>query len=338
MNGLRIESTRSGIVESVHRVSVAVVTPDAGLVASAGDPQLVTVMRSTAKPFQALPLVQDGVVDRFDMTSQELALACASHNSETAQVEIIAEFLRRIGCTESHLACGPHRALGATYSIPPLDPELLAPPSPLSSNCSGKHTGMLALARHHGWETEGYQSPDHPVQRRIKRELAQWTGLSEAAIREGVDGCTAVTFALPLFNMALAMARLVASEGVAERTVVSAIVEHPHLVAGTARLATDLMRAYPGQVVVKVGAEGLYLAALPGRGLGIALKVEDGDAMSAMVALVAVLGQLELDPAPASVVPRFAELPVYNTRGIAIGAVAPSGGVTFVGSSRRGIG
>lgn len=335
MNDLRIESTRSGITESAHRVSVAIVTADARLVASSGDPQLVTVTRSTAKPFQALPLIQDGVVDRFNVTSQELALACASHNSETAQVEIIAEFLQRIGCAENDLACGPHHALGATYSVPPLDPELLAPPSPLASNCSGKHTGMLALARHHGWETEGYHASGHPVQQRIKREIARWTGLSESAIREGIDGCTAVTFALPLFNMALAMARLVAGEGVAERTVVSAMVEHPHLVAGTARLETDLMLAYRGQVVAKVGAEGLYLAALPGRGLGIALKVEDGEAMSAMVALVAVLGQLELDPAPSSVVPRFAELPVYNTRGIAVGAVAPTGGISFVGSTRR---
>jgi L-asparaginase II len=337
MSELRIESTRSGIIESVHRVSVAIVTPDARLVASSGDPQLVTVTRSTVKPFQALPLVQDGVVDRFSITSQELALACASHNSEQDQVAIVAEFLRRIGCAESDLACGPHRALGATYSVPPLDPELLAPAAPLSSNCSGKHTGMLALARHHDWETEGYQASGHPVQQRIKRELARWSGLSESAIREGIDGCTAVTFALPLFNLALAMARLVAGEGVAERTVVSAMVEHPHLVAGTARLATDLMLAYPGQLVAKVGAEGLYLAALLDRGLGIALKVEDGDAMSAMVALVAVLDQLELDPAPSSVVPQFAELPVHNTRGIAVGAVGPTGGVSFVGLSRRGI-
>jgi L-asparaginase II len=329
MTQFTIESTRSGTVESVHRVSAAVVTPEGGLHACSGDPQFLTVARSTAKPFQALPLIQDGALERFSITPQELALACASHNSELTQIEIVQGLLDRIDCTPDDLACGPHEPLGATYSYPPLARELLATPSPLASNCSGKHTGMLALARHHSWKTEGYNRSGHPVQQRIKREISRWTGLAESNIVEGEDGCTAVTFALPLFNMALAMVRLAVSEDVAPRTVVSAMVQNPWLVAGHGRLESELMAQYSGQIVAKVGAEGVYLAALPAKRLGIALKVEDGDALSAMVALVHVLDQLGLDPKPSDAFPRFAEPPVHNTRGIPVGSLRPMGGLEF---------
>jgi L-asparaginase II len=179
---------------------------------------------------------------------------------------------------------------------------------------------MLALARHHSWKTEGYNRSGHPVQQRIKREISRWTGLAESTIVEGEDGCTAVTFALPLFNMALAMVRLAVSEEAAPRTIVSAMVQNPLLVAGHGRLES---------VVAKVGAEGVYLAALPAKRLGIALKVEDGDALSAMVALVHVLDQLGLDPKPSDAFPRFAEPPVHNTRGIPVGSLRPMGGLEF---------
>ncbi len=327
MSQFSIASTRSRTVESVHRVSAAVVTVEGRLQATAGDPGFVTVARSTAKPFQALPLIEDGAADRFAITPQELALACASHNSELHQVEIVGGLLARIGCTEDDLACGPHKPLGASYSVPPLDRASMASPSPLASNCSGKHTGMLALAKHHGWETAGYQVSGHPVQQRIKREIARWTGIEESAIVEGEDGCTAVTFALPLFNMALAIGRLASSEDRAARAVVSAMLGNPMLVAGTGRLESELMAAYSGEVLAKVGAEGVYLAALPARRLGIALKVEDGDPMCAMVALVALLDQLGLDPPPSTVLRRFAEIPVLNTRGKPVGSLRPRGGL-----------
>lgn len=329
MSQFLIESTRSGSVESIHHVSAAVVTPEGHLKAAAGDPEFPTVARSTAKPFQALPILQDGAAQRFSITSPELALACASHNSELYQVEIVRGLLARIGCTENDLACGPHKPLGATYSIPPLERSVMASPSPLASNCSGKHAGMLALAKHHGWDTAGYQAAGHPVQTRIKREIARWAGIEAAHIVEGEDGCTAVTFTLPLFNMALAIGRLATSEGRAERAVVSAMVSNPALIAGANRLESELVSAYHGAVVAKVGAEGVYLAALPNERLGIALKVEDGDALCAMVALVALLDQLGLDPPASTVLPGFAEMPVLNTRGKPVGSLRPSGGVEF---------
>jgi L-asparaginase II len=287
-------------------------------------------MRSTAKPFQALPLVQDGAFERFAMTSQELALACASHSSEKSQVDIVRRLMERLGLTADQLACGPHGPLGRSFAVPPVDPAMLQSPSPLSSNCSGKHTGMLALALHHNWPTAGYNASGHAVQRRIKREMAHWTGMNEADIAEGVDGCTAVSFAIPLSRMALALTRLVESDGVAERTVIAAMMQHPQLVAGRNRLGTELMLGYPERLLVKVGAEGVYLAVLAGAGLGIALKVEDGDAKAAMVVLVHLLDQLELDPRPSTVAPRFAELPVLNTRDEPVGSMRAVGELTFV--------
>ncbi|UCG88063.1 MAG: asparaginase [Gemmatimonadota bacterium] len=330
MTGIVVESTRSGVVESVHRVCVAVVRSDGALYARSGDADMVTFMRSTAKPFQALPLVQDGAMERFDITPEELALACASHSSERSQVQVVRRFLARLDLTEGHLACGPHHPLGRSFAVPPLDLDLLEPPSPLASNCSGKHTGMLALALRHGWPTAGYNAADHPVQRRIKRELSRWTGMNESEITEGVDGCTAVSFAIPLTRMALGLARLVQSTGAPEQMVVQAMIQHPALVAGRNRLGTTLMEAYPGKLIVKVGAAGVYLAGLVDRGLGIALKVEDGDAMAAMAALVHVLEQLDLDPPPSSTVPQFAALPVLNTRGVAVGLTRATGGLTIV--------
>jgi L-asparaginase II len=305
-----IESLRGGTVESRHRVSAAVVDRAGRLLASAGDSRLVTFMRSSAKPFQALPLVQDGVVERFAITPEELALACASHNSERRHVEVARGWLERIGCAESDLACGPHEPLVPEYAIPNDSPGRtpdLAPPSPLASNCSGKHTGMLALARHHGWPTAGYHLSGHPVQQRVKRELARWSGIAEGDLAEGIDGCDVVTFALPLDAIATAFARLVTSDDPAARMVVGVMCTHPFMVAGT----------------------GLYGAALVNRGLGIALKVEDGHGRSAMVALLAVLERLGLEPPPSACLPGAMELPITNTRNRVVGTVRAVGELAF---------
>lgn len=177
---LRIVATRGDLVESAHRVSVAVAgagalgRSGAGLVAAAGDSELVTFWRSAAKPFQALPLVEDGVLSRFGLGSEELALACASHSSEQVHLDLTDRFLSKIGCTEADLACGPHTPLGGSVAER-VSREGLQP-TPRWSNCSGKHSGMLALAKHHGWETRGYEAVGHPVQERILRGVQEWTG------------------------------------------------------------------------------------------------------------------------------------------------------------------
>jgi L-asparaginase II len=278
------------VVESVHRVSAAAVTPDGTLLASTGDPNLVTYWRSAAKPFQALPLVEDGVLEAFGLGAEELALACASHSSEAVHLALTDRFLARIGCVESDLACGPHTPLGSVVAE-----EVRAAGTTLTprwSNCSGKHAGMLALAKFHGWPLTGYEQPDHPVQRRILDVVSAWTGIHASRILLGTDGCATVCFGLPLRAMARAYANLATATQPAPTAVREAMMAHPHLVAGRGRFCTELMLAIAGQLIVKVGAEGVYCAGLPGAGIGLALKIEDGHALAAPLALLAALRQL----------------------------------------------
>src|SRR5213594_3909123 len=201
-----VEQLRGAVVEAWHDVHVAVVDGAGALVAGTGDPELVTFWRSAAKPFQALPLVEDGVVERFGLTGEDLALACASHSSEPGQVAGVRELLGKIGCSERDLLCGPHpplsEAVAQEYQTRGL--RLTA----VYSNCSGKHAGMLALARHHGWPTEFYTRHEHPVQQRCLAEVQHWTELPKHEIRTAVDGCGVVCYGLPLRNMAGAYARL----------------------------------------------------------------------------------------------------------------------------------
>jgi L-asparaginase II len=330
---MRIISLRGTLLESTHALSVAVSDSAGRVTASCGDPERVTVLRSAAKPFQALPLLLDGAAERFGLSDEELALACASHNSERSQVAVVAAWLERIGCAESDLACGPHPPLSTELAVP--DPDTPAPDpaprSPLASNCSGKHTGMLTLARHHGWPTAGYNAAGHAVQDRILEVMSEYADVDPDAIGQAVDGCTAVTFGLPLRNMALSFARLVSSRDPAPRRVVHAMVSRPDLVAGHGRLCTDLMAGYPGLVLAKVGADGVYGAALIEQGLGIALKVEDGNWRACNVALIAVLEQLGLTPPPSRTLSRYATVPVRNTRGQDVGVMRAEGALAFPG-------
>jgi L-asparaginase II len=332
---LRIETTRGELVESVHLVSVAVVAASGALLATSGNPDLVTWWRSAAKPFQALPLLQDGAADRFELTNEELALCCASHSSEPRHLEVVSRLMTRLGITDQDLSCGVH---------PPLSPVVAqavvrgaAVPTPRWSNCSGKHAGMLALAKHHGWPLAGYHAAGHPVQERILREVSRWTGVAVPAIALAIDGCTAVCFGLPLRAMALAYARFGASDEVAPRRLANAMTGDPFLIAGTGRLCTDLMCAWPGGVLAKVGAEGIYSASLPSLGLGIALKVEDGETRAGSLALLEVLRQLLGQLAPGQgpdfsgrELARYDRQPLRNTRGTVTGELRAAGVLRFV--------
>lgn len=332
MSDLRVESSRGDVVESWHRVSVAVVDRHGRRVAWSGDSAFPTFLRSAAKPFQALPVVADGAAERYDITPEELALLCASHNGTRRHVEIVGGLLARIGLDETALACGPHRPLLFDLAVRGRgapEPRDEVPRTPIASNCSGKHTGMLALARHHDWPLTGYHRAGHPVQERCKTELAAWTDVPAAAIAEAIDGCGVVCFRLPLDRMALAYARLGTSDAPAARAVVHAMTGRPELVGGADRLDSTVMAKYPEQILAKVGAEGVYGAALLDRGLGVALKVEDGHARAAMAALVAVLDELGMEPSPLDVLRRFSSFPVSNTRSERVGALRAAGRLTF---------
>jgi L-asparaginase II len=279
---------RGGTVESVHRVHAAAVR-GGELVAVAGDPELVTFMRSSAKPLQALPLARAYP----DLPDAELAIACASHLADPDQVAAAVSLLARAHAREEVLECGPEGR----------------PPRRINHNCSGKHAGMLAVCRARGWRHEGYRLPDHPLQRELLAEVeaASRTPVTTTA----VDGCGVVTFALPLAAMAIAFARLGRLDG-GDR-VVAAMRGHPELIRGERAADTMLMHALPGWIA-KGGAEGLMCAA--GDGTGVALKAEDGSARALRPAMAAFLSRLghALDPG-------FAVVMVENSRGEQVGDV-----------------
>ena len=332
MTRFDIVATRGAIDESVHRISAVVADADGRLVASAGSSELVTYFRSAAKPFQLWPLVRDGGVPRFGLDAEMLALACGSHNAEPAHRVVGARWLERVGLTEADLSCGGHPSLSSRVAREMVREAVV--PTPLWSNCSGKHAALLAFARLHGWPLEGYTQLGHPVQAAVAGSMARWSGVPESALQWGEDGCTAAAVAMPLTGIATAWARLGISDDLAMATIRSAMLAHPFMIAGSDRLDTVLMEAWSGRVLAKVGADGVYGAALPTLGLGIALKVEDGHFPSAGQALMAMLAQVttRLDPQGVWPMDRLAPWctpPILNTRGTPIGAVAVRGGVTF---------
>lgn len=333
MSDFAIVAVRGPLVESIHRVSVAVARPDGELVAWAGEPEQVTFWRSAAKPFQLLPLVEDGGVEAFGLDRAMLALACGSHNAEPIHREVGARWLATLGLSEADLSCGGHASLWPALADKMIHDDVV--PTPLWSNCSGKHSALLALARVHGWPTAGYEESGHPVQNRVATTIASWSGLAPESLVWGVDGCTAAAVALTLRGMAVAYARLGVSEQPAMRSVRDAMTGEPHLVAGTDRLDTILMQAWPGRVIAKIGAEGVYSAALPELGLGLALKVEDGDLKCAGIALIAVLDAITErfgagQEWPAEALQPWREPSIRNTRREPTGHFGALGGLRFL--------
>jgi len=296
---LVIEVTRGDMVESRHRADIAVVDPAGKVVRAWGNIEPAVYGRSAIKPLQALPLIESGAADRFGVSVPEIALACASHNGEPRHVELVTAWLARIGCSGADLECGSH----APYQEASVEALIRAgrKPDATYNNCSGKHTGFLSTARHLGESTAGYIRYEHPVQQRILGALEQMTGLRLGEAPRGIDGCGIPVIGIPLGNMALAMARLAdpddhvpPARAAAAKRILAAMAAEPFLVAGTGRFCTKVMEIVGAKVVLKTGAEGVYTAALPTLGLGVALKVEDGAGRAAEVAMGRVLYDLKL--------------------------------------------
>ena len=264
-----VELTRGNTVESVHFGALAVADSQGNLIASYGDPNTVTFLRSTAKPFQLLPFIEAGGAEHFQFTQQEIALMCASHSGTDQHVEVVSHIQQRVGITESSLMCGVHQPMHKQTAE-----EMLLrgeTPTPNRHNCSGKHTGMLAFAKMRGEPLESYLEPNHPVQIRILNTFAEMCGLPAEEVQMGTDGCSAPNFAVPLYNAAWAWARLAdpssLSPGRAKaiHTIVQAMMAHPEMVGGPGRFDTLLMQTLNGRVVSKGGAEGYEgMGVLPG--------------------------------------------------------------------------
>lgn len=333
-----VDIWRGPIIESRHRGHLAVVNGTGGVAASLGAPETVTYLRSSAKPFQMIPLLTSGAADRFGFTEPEIAVACASHNGEPIHTETVARMLGKIGLDESFLKCGVHEPFSA--EVTRRLREAGQTPTVLHNNCSGKHTGFLALSLHLGAPVESYDQPDHPVQQMVLRTIAEFSGVAVPEIKLATDGCGAPVFAIPVGAMALMYAQLVhppaeMSEPVraACNRIVMAMTNNPEMVGGglNDRLDTEVMRATGGAVISKVGAEGVYTAGvLPGAawptGLGLAFKIEDGEDRRARpnVAIESLrqLGVLS-DDALAALEP-YHHFAIRNHRGDLVGEVRPN--------------
>jgi L-asparaginase II len=295
---LRIEVAlqRGPILESIHRFEAAAVDVDGIATARSVRPDRVTTFRSAAKPFQLVPLIEAGHADRFAFTPEDLAVMASSHTGSAAHVALVAGILERIGCTDRDLRCGYHE---------PLDPSsrerLARQPasrSPLYNNCSGKHAGMLALAAAEGWPLDSYESPDHPLQRRMRDVIASMCDLDPERMPVAVDGCSVSVFGVPLERMALAYARLATASDAGDgrqralARVRRAMQAFPLAAGGAERFSTALMEATGGRLVAKGGAEGLECVALTETSLGVAVKCLDGADRAVPPAMIALLEHL----------------------------------------------
>ena len=323
-----VEVYRGGCVESEHRGAIAVVDAAGKVIAHAGDVNLVSYLRSSAKPFQLLPLIESGGADRLGFTAAELAIMAGSHSGEPRHVAAVQSILNKIGLSAEALQCGIHLPFNAE-SARALR-EAGQEPTVLYNNCSGKHAGMLAQAVDRGLSTDDYLNPQHPVQVTIRQRLAELGDIAVDDVTVGVDGCSAPCFAMPLRASALAFARLADVSNQPQQAglarVAQVMMAHPEMVAGEGRLDTDLMRAVPGRVVSKGGAEGYHGMGIlrpDGSALGVAIKIADGDGRrGGHPVVIEILRQLGvLDDEALAKLQSYHTWKVTNHRGLEVGEV-----------------
>ena len=285
------EVTRGRIIESVHYGSIAVVDANGKLISSYGDPNTVVFLRSSAKPFQAIPFVEHGGVEHYGFTPRELSISCASHEGSDLHVQTIESMQKKIGLDENQLQCGTHMPGDAdAFKSFVVNGQR---PGPNRNNCSGKHTAMLAYAKMRGLSLDDYLDINHPIQQGILATFSDLCLIPPQEVELGIDGCSAPNFAVPLYKAALGFARLCdprelpEARSVSCRKITAAMTTHPEMVSGYGEFDEQLMRVGDGKIVCKRGAEGYQIIGLlPGvlapdsPGIGIALKVSDGDASS----------------------------------------------------------
>ncbi len=323
-NPVLVEVVRGNWVENRHRGAFVVTDADGTIIASAGDIDRPIFPRSAIKSMQALAIFDRHAIEKFHHTSEELALACASHHGEDSHVSNVAHFLDRMGLSANDLECGAHMPTNgkARDALRAARQD----PSPLHNNCSGKHSGMLSVALAMGVPTEGYVTREHEVQRAVRAAVEAVIGEALTEDRCGTDGCSIPTWAAPIRSFAQGFARMATGKGLdaghaaGAKALFDAATSHPHLVAGTGHLDTLVMAAFKGSVMQKGGAEGVQCGAIRGKGWGYALKCDDGN-MAASQAMVAALLLKFADPdaAQREVLEQFARLPTKNVRGAVVG-------------------
>ncbi|MCS6874752.1 MAG: asparaginase [Pyrinomonadaceae bacterium] len=324
------EVTRSHVVESIHRGHLIVLDGDGKEICSLGNKKAITFMRSSAKPFQVLPLIYSGGAKKFNLLDEEIAIACASHSGEQFHIGIVEKMLKKIGVDESFLQCGAHLPFNEKVAEQMIKNN--EKPRAIHNNCSGKHAAMLAMAKHLGANLQDYLHTTHNVQQEILKIISTFTETAESKIKVGIDGCSAPTFALSMEAMAKAMTKLILPTRFFDESLVAAcnrvtkaMMTYPEVIGGNERLDTILMKAGKGTIVSKIGAEGVWLCGiLPSQkwkqGLAIALKIEDGDDKRAR-AVVAIELLRKLGVFNEDTLSSYSPLPVKNRNGNIVGQV-----------------
>ena len=323
-NPILVEVIRGGMVESRHRGAVAVTDADGAAVLALGDVARPVFPRSAIKALQALPLVESGAADRYGLSDEELALACASHSGEPAHVEGVARMLTKAGLDPTALRCGAHWPLSqqAAFALA----QKTAAPSALHNNCSGKHAGFLCLACAMGIDHADYWRPEHKVQREVRAVLEDLSGAVLDA--PAIDGCSVPTWAIPLHNLARAFAKfstgtsLAPARAKAAARLREACTQQPWYVAGTGRFCTEVLKLLGARVFVKTGAEGMFCGALPDQGLGIAIKCDDGAGRASEAIIAAVIARLlPLAEGERAALARFRAPTLRNWNGFEVGTL-----------------
>ena len=329
-NPVLVHTLRGEVIENRHRGAIAVCDPGGRLVHAWGEVDALVYPRSAIKPLQALPLVESGAADHFQLTDAEIALACSSHNAETAHTDTVQSWLARIKLDEDALECGAHAPLHAKTAESLLINHIA--PGRIHNNCSGKHTGMLTISRFLDEDTHGYIEREHPAQQRWFDVLGELAGMDMRSLPWSRDGCGIPVIAMPLKTIATAFARIAVPDdlptarGSAVDRITTAMASHPFMVAGTDRLCTQIMELTGRRVIVKTGADGVYTAMLRDQGLGIAVKIDDGSGLAAEVAILAVLNHLQaLHRDEMDQLAERCRVPILNTRGVLTGYREPAG-------------
>ena len=328
-NPVVAEIRRGSLVESRHRGSVAVVDADGSLVLALGSVETLVYPRSAVKAMQALVLVESGAADRFSLDEEALALACASHGGEPGHIAVVERMLAAAGLDPPALACGVHWPSHAPSAHALARSGATA--TALHNNCSGKHAGFLCAACALGVDPRAYTEPGHPVQRAVKAAFEDLAGISIPDEHRAVDGCSVPTWAMPLSALARGFARFGSGKGMgperakAAQRLRAACAAKPWHIAGTGRFCTTVMKRFGDRVFVKTGAEGVFCGAIPGAGLGVAIKIDDGAARASEVAMAGVIARfVPLDDEDRAAFDWLLRPALRNWNGIEVGAIAPA--------------
>ncbi len=298
MNSILVKVYRGNTIESIHYGSVVVVDSRGKLIYHTGDPYFVTYLRSSAKPFQAIPLITSGAAKEFGFTKKEIAIISSSHNGQKVHTDTVKNILKKIGLSEKNLQCGVH--IPHYYTVNNITPPRGKKFTPVHHNCSGKHSGILALCVYFGWSIKNYLSKNHPAQKLILKAISEICRYPEKKIKLGIDGCGVPVHAMPLYNMAVGFANLVNYNSENKKTseayklIIDSMRKYPEMVSGEGRSDLALAKASRNNILAKAGGEALSCSGILDRGWGMAVKIADGNRRAIVPATIETLRQLGL--------------------------------------------